>query len=72
MQDDPDPSPEVAEIWAEGLGDDVVPEHILTYAFLRRASMIESANDEVIFDTDWSGWGCGSPLLPHSCSTVRP
>ena len=47
LQDDPDPPPEVAEIWAEGLGVDVVPEHILTYAFLRQASMIESTNNEV-------------------------
>ena len=54
LQDDPDPSPEVAEIWAEGLGDDVVPEHILTYAFLRRASMIENTSNEVISDKHWS------------------
>ncbi|KAI1782082.1 hypothetical protein LXA43DRAFT_1053300 [Ganoderma leucocontextum] len=37
LDDEPDPSPEVVEIWAESLGHAVVPEHILTYAFLRRA-----------------------------------
>ena len=47
LQDDPDPSPEVAEIWAEGLRDDVVPEDILTYAFLRRASLNENSSNEV-------------------------
>ncbi|TBU27594.1 hypothetical protein BD311DRAFT_778817 [Dichomitus squalens] len=46
LKEDPDPSIEMAEIWAESLGDDVHPEHILTYAFLRRASSRQYSVDE--------------------------
>ncbi|TBU38279.1 hypothetical protein BD309DRAFT_994555 [Dichomitus squalens] len=46
LKEDPDPSIEMAEIWAESLGDDVFPEHILTYAFLRRASSRQGSIDE--------------------------
>ncbi|PIL27939.1 transcription factor [Ganoderma sinense ZZ0214-1] len=38
LNDEPDPSPEVVEVWAESLGSGVVAQHILTYAFLRRAT----------------------------------
>lgn len=43
LKDDPNPSPEVAEIWAERLGGGVTVEQVITYAFLhpRRSAQRE-------------------------------
>ena len=47
LDDDPDPSPEVVEVWADSLGNGVVAEHILTYAFLRRATTCQGLEPQV-------------------------
>ncbi|KAM5536472.1 hypothetical protein V8D89_009908 [Ganoderma adspersum] len=46
LDDEPDPSPEVVEVWADSLGNGVVAEHILTYAFLRRATTFRESETQ--------------------------
>lgn len=47
LDDEPDPSPKVVVVWAESLGNGIVPEHILTYAFLRRAQSGRQSEPQV-------------------------
>lgn len=46
LRDDPNPSPEVAEIWAERLGNGMTVEQIITYALLHPHSSSQ-VGDEV-------------------------
>ncbi|KAI0690497.1 hypothetical protein C8T65DRAFT_97420 [Cerioporus squamosus] len=48
LRENPNPSPEVAGIWAEKLGAGTAPEHILTYAFLWSGQMTSNIHAEVV------------------------
>ena len=66
LRDEPEPSWEVASVWAETLPDGVTAQGVLRYALWRRTWLSRLDGDDMHVSSELV-WGCVYVLTFHTC-----